>query len=289
MARKSNNPTAVAESTPAPATGVETAQAQAAERSALILQQFGDGLPFDLPRYEHVIRTHLSRSAEEMLAAGRALLVVREHVPHGEWLESLRRLGLDQSVAYRMSQAALKFSNHATSHDLIAAAGNKSKLFELLVLDDEEVAELNHGGTVAGLTLDDVANMSVSDLRKALREARAEAKANETLLEEKGRQIDQLKKDVRRIRAEDPDKQLKGLYGEVSGELTHATSILSVRLREGLGKIRELGAERGENALQHASQVTAGLRLLQQQIDELIAEYELPDESAAPPAWAGRE
>ena len=50
-----------------------------------------------------------------------------------------------------MSQAALKFSNASTSTHLIAA-GNKSKLIELLVLDDDQVAELNDGGTVAGIT-----------------------------------------------------------------------------------------------------------------------------------------
>lgn len=276
MARAKNTPTVKAD-TATPVPGLESAQAQAAERSALILQQFGDGLPFDLPRYEHVIRGHLSRSAEEMLAAGRALLVVREHVPHGEWAEFLTRLSLEPRVAQRMQQAALKFSNASTSTHLIAAAGNKSKLVELLVLDDEDVAELNDGGTVAGITLDDVATMPVSELRKALREARAEAKTSEVLLEEKGRQIDQLKKDTRRIRAEEPDKKLKGLYGEIGGELTHATSIVAVRLREGLDKIRELGSESGENTLQHAAQVTAGLRVLQQQIDDLIAEFELPD------------
>ena len=63
----------------------------------------------------------------------------------------------------------VEVSNASTSTHLIEAAGNKSKLIELLVLDDDQVAELNDGGTVAGITLDDVAAMSVSDLRKALR------------------------------------------------------------------------------------------------------------------------
>ena len=79
----------------------------------------------------------------------------------------------------------VEFSNASTSTHLIEAAGNKSKLIELLVLDDDQVAELNDGGTVAGITLDDVAAMSVSDLRKALREARADAEANDKLLAEK--------------------------------------------------------------------------------------------------------
>ena len=59
------------------------------------------------------------RSADEMLAAGRALLVVREHIHHGEWNEFLDRLSIDRTLAKRMQQAALKFSNGATSHHLL--------------------------------------------------------------------------------------------------------------------------------------------------------------------------
>ncbi|MCZ8388716.1 DUF3102 domain-containing protein [Achromobacter xylosoxidans] len=293
MARPKNSP-AAAPDTAKPAADVEAALVLAAERSALILKQFGDGLPFDLPRYEHVIRTHLARSADEMLAAGRALLVVREHVPHGEWTEALGRLGLDDSVARRMTQAALKFSNRATSHDLVAAAGNKSKLFELLVLDDEEVAELNDGGTVAGITLDDVAAMSVSDLRKALREARADAEANDKLLSEKNDQIDTLKKErdaaTRRIKAEKPDEHLVGLHTEVEAELVGLEASIGGKLREGLEKLCEAYVAHGQGDAQRTRLIAASLRAIQQQIGDLFTEFSLPqDDGDAMPAWAKDE
>lgn len=293
MARPKNSP-AAAPDTAKPAADVEAALVLAAERSALVLKQFGDGLPFDLPRYEHVIRTHLARSADEMLAAGRALLVVREHVPHGEWTEALGRLGLDDSVARRMTQAALKFSNRATSHDLVAAAGNKSKLFELLVLDDEEVAELNDGGTVAGITLDDVAAMSVSDLRKALREARADAEANDKLLSEKNDQIDTLKKErdaaTRRIKAEKPDEQLVGLHTEVEAELVGLEASIGGKLREGLEKLCEAYVAHGQGDAQRTRLIAASLRAIQQQIGDLFTEFSLPqDDGDAMPAWAKDE
>ncbi|MPT28064.1 MAG: DUF3102 domain-containing protein [Achromobacter sp.] len=293
MARPKNSPVA-APDTAKPAADVEAALVQAAERSALVLKQFGDGLPFDLPRYEHVIRTHLARSADEMLAAGRALLVVREHVPHGEWKEFLARLSIDHTLAKRMQQAALKFSNGATSHHLIEAAGNKSKLIELLVLDDDQVAELNDGGTVAGITLDDVATMSVSDLRKTLREARAEAEANDKLLAEKNDQIDTLKKERdaanRRIKTEKPDAQLVGLHTEVEAELVGLEATIAGKLREGLEKLCAAYVENGKGDAQRTRLLAASLRAVQQQIGDLFTEFNLPQADGDElPAWAQDE
>jgi hypothetical protein len=293
MARSKNKISASEDASTVDANVVE-AQAKAAERSALVLKQFGDGLPFDLPRYEHVIRTHLVRSADEMLAAGRALLVVREHIHHGEWNEFLDRLSIDRTLAKRMQQAALKFSNGATSHHLLEAAGNKSKLIELLVLDDDQVAELNDGGTVAGITLDDVAAMSVSDLRKALREARADADANDKLLSEKNDQIDTLKKERdaanRRIKAEKPDAQLVGLHTEVEAELVGLEATISGKLREGLEKLCAAYIENGKGDAQRTRLLAASLRAVQQQIGDLFTEFNLPQADGEElPAWAQDE
>lgn len=290
MARPKNSP-AAAPDTAKPVADVEAALVQASERSALVLKQFGDGLPFDLPRYEHVIRTHLARSADEMLAAGRALLVVREHVPHGDWRDFLSRLGLEPRLAQRMSQAALKFSNASTSTHLIEAARNKSKLIELLVLDDDQVAELNDGGTVAGITLDDVATMSVSDLRKTLREARAEAEANDKLLAEKNDQIDTLKKERdaanRRIKAEKPNEQLVGLHTEIEAELVGLEAAIGGKLYEGLEKLSAAYAEQGTDDMSRRLIIASSLRALQQRIGDLFTEFGLPqDDGDAVPSWA---
>ena len=137
----------------------------------------------------------ISCAARTKCSPPAALLVVREHIHHGEWNEFLDRLSIDRTLAKRMQQQRSSFQM-VRRRTICSATGNKSKLIELLVLDDDQVAELNEGGTVAGITLDDVATMSVSDLRKTLREARAEAEANDKLLSEKNDQIDTLKKSV---------------------------------------------------------------------------------------------
>ncbi|BEU84719.1 hypothetical protein DAECLI1_30280 [Escherichia coli] len=56
---------------------------------------------------EEKIRSHLSRSAEEMLEAGQALVVSRNCLLHEEWLNFLSPLDLECCVAQRIAQAAV--------------------------------------------------------------------------------------------------------------------------------------------------------------------------------------
>jgi len=142
------------------------------------------------------IQFHLRQSAESMLEAGKLLIQMRENEEHGNWLNLLAELKIEESLDRRLRKAAVKFSNRASTHDLVLAAGNKTKLFELMILDDEDIAELNDGGTVAGLQLDDVARMSTSELRKALRTQREKtteiAKAKDDVISGKSKFIDKL-------------------------------------------------------------------------------------------------
>lgn len=157
-----------------------------------VMEQFGDGLPYDRTRLVDKCRYHMARSAEEALEVGRCLIVMREHEPHGEWLRLLEEIGMQARAAQRMIQAAVKFSNASTSTHLIEAAKSKSKLLELMILDDEDLQTLADGGTVADLTLDDVDRMPVSELRRALRDTRAQNTAKDRLLATKDAKLNEL-------------------------------------------------------------------------------------------------
>jgi len=148
-----------------------------AEHQGAILAQYGDGLPYERLRYVDKCRYHMARSAEEALEVGRCLIVMKECEGHGDWLPLLEDVGIERTAAARLMQVAVKFSNVATSQHLIDAAKSKSKLLELMILDDEEMAALNEGESVRGLQLDDVERMSVSELRRALRQAREDKEA----------------------------------------------------------------------------------------------------------------
>ena len=70
-----------------------------------------------------------------------------------------------RSVQYAML-AALKFANtQATAH-----LGNE-KIRVLTVLDEEDIAKLDSGGKVKGMTFDDIDRMSVRELRENLRKS----------------------------------------------------------------------------------------------------------------------
>ena len=137
------------------------------------------------------VAANMRRSVEACLEVGRGLTVLKEACPHGQFMARLDVLGIEARVAQRFMQSALKFSN-ASSTPLLKAAGNQTKLFEMLVLDDEQIDELTLEGQAGELKLDDVATMSVKELRAKLREMRQEKEATQRLLADKNAKIDEL-------------------------------------------------------------------------------------------------
>lgn len=128
------------------------------------------------------IAANMRRSVEACLEVGRGLSVLKQACEHGQFLSRLEALGIEPRVAQRFIQSALKFSN-ASSTPLLKAAGNQTKLFEMLVLDDVQIDELEQTGQTGGLALDDVASMSVKELREALRKERETRKAEKDKLD----------------------------------------------------------------------------------------------------------
>ncbi|WP_162261911.1 helix-turn-helix domain-containing protein, partial [Candidatus Williamhamiltonella defendens] len=68
----------------------------------------------------------------------------------------------------------------------------RSKLYELMLEDDDDLVALAEGGTIAGLTLDEVDRMSVRELKAALRKDEAALKRSQQLVAEKEKQLQQL-------------------------------------------------------------------------------------------------
>ncbi|MDE8666932.1 hypothetical protein PUN16_030700 [Pseudomonas aeruginosa] len=57
------------------------------EHSAEAAAQFGDGLLYDRIRVVNEARFYMAQSAEAMLEAGKRLIVLKEHEPHGEFTQ----------------------------------------------------------------------------------------------------------------------------------------------------------------------------------------------------------
>lgn len=115
-------------------------------------------------------RMYQAQMASGMLGLGAQLLLMKENEEHGNFVAAVESLGLSyRSAAYAMA-AADKFGNVPT----LAHLGS-SKLKALTVLDDDSVAHLAEGEEVEGLgTADDIAKMSVRELREALRKEKKE-------------------------------------------------------------------------------------------------------------------
>ncbi|AMO36711.1 hypothetical protein [Thauera humireducens] len=150
----------------------------------------GDAIDPDLIQRD--IAANMRRSVEACLEVGRGLSVLKEACPHGQFLARLDVIGLDRKVAAKFMQAATKFSNVSSTRHLEAAIGSQTKLFEMLVLDDEQIDELALEGQTGELKLDDVATMSVKELRAKLRELRQKDEATQRLLQDKNAKIDEL-------------------------------------------------------------------------------------------------
>lgn len=138
------------------------------------------------------VAANMRRSVEACLEVGRGLAVLKAACGHGEFIARLDVLGLDRYVAARFIQAATKFANVPTSAHLTKAIGNQSKLFEMLVLEDEQIEELAMTGQTGELRLDDIATMSVKEVRAKAREERERRIALERMCSEKDQKITEL-------------------------------------------------------------------------------------------------
>lgn len=211
---------------------IEQSERESAVRA--IATQLGYQLPGDYADPDLIqrdIALNMRRSVEACLEVGRGLRVLKEACEHGEFIARLGVLGIESSVAQRFMQAAGKFSNAATSRHLMLAIGTQSKLLEMLVLDDEQIEELIEIGQTGSLKLDDVATMSVKELRKALRELRENNDAQANLLADKANQIDHLKTQLLRVKKLPPDEELDVLRKEASGIAFETEALIHGSLR----------------------------------------------------------
>lgn len=147
----------------------------------------GDGVDADLIQRD--IAANMRRSVEACLEVGRGLAVLKEACEHGEFRARLEVLGVEKTVATRFMLAAEKFSKVALAQPLAKAIGGQSKLFELLVLDADEVQELAAGGEVRGLDADDIAGMTRNELRAALKASRDQIAAKDRVLADNAAKI----------------------------------------------------------------------------------------------------
>lgn len=232
------------------------------------------------------IAANMRRSVEACLEVGRGLRVLKEACQHGQFGQRLEALGLDAGVAQKFMQAAAKFANASTSRHLTNAIGNQSKLFEMLVLDDEQIEELELTGQTGELKLDDIATMSVKELRAALRETRENAEAQSRLLADKNAKIDELAAKLTtkkpRVHTPPPDVEGQEIRKEASQFAFEAESVVRGKLRAAFQSLAEHAEKHG---MTHDDFMAGLLCQVEVSIKQLRGEFgvkEAPDGEEVP-------
>ncbi|QOK96786.1 hypothetical protein HF909_10310 [Ralstonia pseudosolanacearum] len=211
-----------------------------------VAAQLGYQLPADCTDPDLIqrdIAANMRRSVEACLEVGRGLRVLKEACEHGQFIARLDGLGLDRVVAWKFMQAAQKFSNVSSTQHLTKAIGSQTKLFEMLVLDDEKLEELELTGQTGELKLDDIATMSVKELRATLRETRENAEAQSRLLADKNAKIDELAAKLTakkpRVKTPPPDAEGEEIRKEASQFAFEAESVVRGKLRAAFQALAE--------------------------------------------------
>ena len=138
-----------------------------------------------------------------LFALGTSLILLRERCEHGEFMARLDRIGVEPRVAQKSMQIARKFSNAPMSAHLEQLG--KSKLLELLVLDDEQIEELTTDGQTGELALDDLATMSVKELRNTVRSLRGDLDAKDAVLDKQQKKLTSLQVQLKKKVVADTD------------------------------------------------------------------------------------
>lgn len=259
MARKPTPITIEADDSPSLAHVGEAANALAlvdnelqSNTKALAIQLKYDG-SLNPDALESGIRDSQARVSMELFHIGSRLLLLKEQCEHGEFMQRCERLDISQRVAQQIMQVTLRFSNAKTSSHLTDLG--RSKLLELLILDDGEIQELSEAGSVRGIELDDIDRMSVRELRKQLRDSKAQAQGTQKLLADKNQHIDELYTKLNSEKLQTPElvtpsMELQALLSRVSGLTDSICNTLITEFNSLFVRINDHHAQHGGSSME---------------------------------------
>ena len=217
----------------------------------------------------------IKRIGMAIFELGGYLLLMKEACAHGKFLPALERLGITADSAQRYMAMSRRFANTATSRHLEKLGF--SKMTELLPLDDGQIEELTELGQTGELALDDVARMSVKELRAAVRKERAEAAKQKNQVERLTAVNTELHEEARLVKRLPANEALAKLKKEAASIAADAEGAILGGLRQALIAINNHGEERG----QHNVYMSGLVGQVQAQLNALRQEFNLPDVSNA--------
>lgn len=263
-----------------------------AVHSANVMAKFSNGEAYNEAVWIERGRFAVRQTMEGMFELGRALIVIKEHTPHGRFAEiAEKEFGLGRRESQRLMNATLRFIDPKMkqAQPKLMTLG-KSKLLELLVEEDDTLLELADGGDINGHTLDDIDRMTRNELRAALRESRDTAEAKDKIIADKNKKVDELaEKLAKKQKGKEPNPE------DVGSELTMQLSSLEVAARSDLSRFAEVFEQmlaHGEaNGYDHRPQMVAAINQIIRDAETLRERFTLPQEAPtnAKPEWLDGE
>lgn len=236
---------AAAEAMRQEAQGRELALTQHAATVRALAQQLRYEGSTDPATLENSAREAIRRIGMGIFELGGYLLLLREACEHGQFLPALERLGLSPSAASRYMTVTRRFSANVATSQSLEAIG-MSRLVELLPLDDEQMEDLTAIGQTGELKLDDVASMSVKELRAAVRRERQDHEATRGVLDKKNERIDKLERKLVHFEKAPADEQLAELQRAATAVMNDAVACVRGQLRQAVIALQHSGDERGQ-------------------------------------------
>ena len=262
-----------------------------AMNSVMVMEQWGNGEVYNEDRWIERGRQAMRQTVEGMFELGRVLIVLKEHMTWEKFADVCEVFGMSVRAAQQLTQATRRFATPQMqkAQSKLMELG-KSKLLELLVEEDEALADLADGGDINGHTLDDVERMTVRELRAALRESRDTAEAKDKIIADKNKKVDELaEKLAKKQTGKEPSPE------DVGSELTMQLSSLEVAARSDLSRFAEVFEQmlaHGEaNGYDHRPQMVAAINQIIRDAETLRERFALPQEAPtnAKPEWLDGE
>ena len=257
--------------------------------SMAVMEKYSGGEAYNEAVWIERGRFAVRQTMEGMFELGRALIIIKEHTPHGRFAEiAEQEFGLGRRESQRLMNATLRFIDPKMkqAQPQLMKLG-KSKLLELLVEDDDTLLELAEGGEINGNTLDDVDRMTVKELRVALRESRETAEAKDKVIADKNKKVDELAEKLakKQTGAKEPKAE------DVGSDLLMMLSSLEVGIRSQVSRLKELfdqlNAHREAHGINHTAKMVGTLNQIILDCETLRENYALPTEAPTDdvPEW----
>jgi hypothetical protein len=217
----------------------------ASKQAEQIAQQLGYEGSLSVGSLEDGIRFYQRRTVEACLELGKRLLLLKELTPHGEFETRADLLGFNIRTAQRFMVAALKTSKSANLSLLGTQVKSVSAFLELVTQDDDVLEALAE--------IDDIDRMPTSELRRTLRDLKANSEATDKLLAAKDKKINELSRKGQAVGFTDgvhvfstlieqidaAKRQLKASYSEIDICISAALEVEGDEVdREGMNAAR---------------------------------------------------